>query len=276
MNINRKEFWMKSAGKNLYCLFEKPDNSKGTLIILFHGLTNSHINCPLISESADLLHSKGFSTLRFDYYGSGKSDGEFRNKTWKIMVQNTRDVLKYAKTKLNYSKIGIWGRSLGAILGATICDDPSIVASVFLSMTIHTNISFSRFFPKEKLVSLPIKGTAIVKGEAILDKKFYEETIYIDKLQKKHLSKAKNILIMQGTKDKTVYDPTWAKEIYDIVSKSKKLIYIKGADHAYTNYEVNTIKEGLKWFYKYSDNFFETFINNLAFFGQSLEYWRPF
>lgn len=276
MNIKRKEFWMKSAGNNLYCLFEKPYNSKDTLIILFHGLTNSHINCPLISESADLLHSKGFPTLRFDYYGSGKSDGEFRDKTWKIMVQNTRDALKYAKNKLNYSKIGIWGRSLGAILGATICDDPSIVASVFLSMTIHTNISFNRFFPKGKSLSLPIKGTAIVKGEPILGNRFYEETIYIDKLQKKHLSKAKNILIMQGTKDKTVYDPTWAKEIYDIVYKSKKLIYIEGADHAYTKYEVKAIREVLKWFEKYSNNNFHTFMKNLATFGQSLEYWRSF
>ncbi|OGK72721.1 hypothetical protein A2446_05280 [Candidatus Roizmanbacteria bacterium RIFOXYC2_FULL_38_9] len=222
--------------------------------MLLHGLTNSHIDCPLISESAELFHSKGFPTFRFDYYGSGKSDGEFKDKTWKVMVKNTKDVLKYAKTKLNYSKIGIWGRSLGAILGATISDDPSIIASVFLSMTIHTNLSFSRFFSKEKLVSLPIKGTAVVKGEPILDKRFYDETEYIDRLQEKHLSKARNILIVQGTKDKTVYDQTWAKEIYDIVNKSKKLIYIKGADHAYTNHEVRVIREGLKWFDKCSNN----------------------
>jgi len=204
MRINRKEFWIRSNDNNLYCLFERPDNPKNILIMLLHGLTNSHIDCPLISESAELFHSKGFPTFRFDYYGSGKSDGEFKDKTWKVMVKNTKDVLKYAKTKLNYSKIGIWGRSLGAILGATISDDPSIIASVFLSMTIHTNLSFSRFFSKEKLVSLPIKGTAVVKGEPILDKRFYDETEYIDRLQEKHLSKARNILIVQGTKDKTV------------------------------------------------------------------------
>lgn len=248
MIINKKEFWINSAGKNLYCLFEQPNNPKDSLIILLHGLTNSHINCPLISESTDLLFSKGFPTLRFDYYGSGKSDGEFRDKTWKIMVQNTRDALKYAKTKLNYSKIGIWGRSLGAILGATICDDPTVIASVFLSMTIHTNISFSNSFPKGNPISLPIIGTAKVKGEPFLQKLFYDETKWIDKLQKQHLSKSNNILIIQGTQDKTVYNPFWAKEIFNIVNKPKKLMYIKGANHAYSGYEKQTINEGVNWF----------------------------
>lgn len=250
MTIIKKEFFIKSTSKKLYCLFEKPDNSKNKLILLLHGLTNSHTNCPLISESAESLHLKGFPTFRFDYYGSGKSDGEFKDKTWEIMVQNTKDVLKYAKTKLKYSKIGIWGRSLGAILGATICDDPSVFASVFLSMTIHTNVSFSASFTKSQSFSSPIKGTAIVKGEPILERGFYEKTTWIDNLQKQHLSKAKNILIMQGTKDKTVYNPAWAKEIYDLVDEPKKLIYIKGANHAYTGYENKAIENGINWFTK--------------------------
>ncbi len=248
MIIAKNEFFIKSTGKSLYCLFEKPDNSKNELILLLHGLTNSHINCPLISESTESSHLKGFSTFRFDYFGSGKSDGEFKDKTWEIMVQNTIDALEYAKMKLKYSKIGIWGRSLGAILGAIICDDSSVFASVFLSMTIHTNISFSASFPKGQTFSSPIKGTAIVKGEPILEKGFYEKTTWIDKLQKQHLSKAKNILIMQGTEDKTVYNPAWAKEIYDLVNKPKKLIYIKGADHAYRGYEDKTIISGINWF----------------------------
>lgn len=250
MIIVKNEFFIKSAGKSLYCLFEKPDNSKNKLILLLHGLTNSHINCPLISESTESLHLKGFPTFRFDYFGSGKSDGEFKDKTWEIMVQNTIDVLEYVKTKLKYSKIGIWGRSLGAILGATICDDPSVFASVFLSMTIHTNISFSASFPKGQLFSLPIKGTVVVKGKPILHKRFYEKTKWIDRLQKQHLSKAKNILIMQGSEDKTVYNPAWAKEIYNLVNEPKKLIYIKDANHAYTGYENKAIENGTNWFTK--------------------------
>jgi len=199
MKLKRQEFFIQSADKRIYCLFEKPEKAKDKIILLLHGLTNNHINCPLISESTAALHEKGFPTFRFDYFGSGKSEGEFIDKTWEIMIQNTEDALKYIKTELKYSKIGIWGRSLGAILGATICDDPAIFACVFLSMTVHTHISFSASFPEKQRHSLPIKGTAIVKGKPILTRRFYDKTSWIDQLQKVHLSKAKNILIMQGT-----------------------------------------------------------------------------
>jgi len=179
MKVKKKEFYIQSSGKRIYCLFEKPEKAKDKIILLFHGLTNNLINCPLISESAEALHKKGFPTFRFDYFGSGKSEGVFIDKTWEIMVQNTRDALKYVKTELKCSKIGIWGRSLGAILGATICDDPAVFASVFLSMTIHTNISFSASFPDNQPVSLPIIGTAVVKGKPILTRHFYDIPLFI-------------------------------------------------------------------------------------------------
>jgi uncharacterized protein len=245
------ELYFKSNGKKLYGIWEIPKNTNKPVIILLHGLTNNHLNCPLIDDTAKALQKAGYPTFRFDYFGSGKSEGIFIDKTWHILVQNTRDALKYVKTQLKYPKIGIWGRSLGAIFGATICDNSSIFASVLISFTTHTNISLSASFPKNLSHSLPIIGTAKVKGKPILRKIFYKETKWIDKLQKKHLSKAKNILIIQGTQDKTIYDMNWAKEIYKTVNQSKKLIYVKGANHAYKGYEKETINAVVDWFEKY-------------------------
>jgi uncharacterized protein len=250
MKINKKEIWIQSAGEKLYCVLEEPKNPNNTIVILLHGLTNNHLNCPLIDDTAKALQGAGFSTFRFDYVGSGKSDGNFIDKTWHILVQNTKDVLEYVKTRYKYQKITIWGRSLGAMFGATICDDPSIYSSVLLSFTIHTNISLSSSFPIGKQFSLPIIGTAIVKGEPILHRQFYEETNWIDQLQKIHLTRAKNVLIIQGTEDKTIYNLAWAKEIYDLINEPKKLLYIKGANHAYKGYEQKVINEAVNWFGK--------------------------
>lgn len=253
MNIKRKEFWIKSDNKKIFCILEEPNKSNELLIILFHGLTNSYSTCPLIEDTSHLLQENGFSTLRFDYYGSGKSDGEFKDKTLRILVQNTKDIFNYSKSKLSYKKIGLWGRSFGAMLGATICDYPSIFVTVLISTTTHTHISLSSSFPKGQLYSLPIIGTAIVKGEPKLPKVFYEKTAWLDTLQEKHLEKAKNVLIIQGTEDKTVYDLNWASEIYNLVNEPKKLVYIKGANHAYQGYEDRVIKKALKWFYRFKN-----------------------
>ena len=245
--MRTKTVWFESQGKKLYGLLETPEKTEKPLILLLHGLTNSLTDCPLISEAAETLHRNGFPTFRFDYFGSGRSEGEFKDKTWKILVQNTRDALDFAK-RLGYRRIGLWGRSLGGILGAAICDDPSVFASVFISITTHTNISFVRFFPENKPYSLPIKGTGEIKGVPVLPQKFYQETKWIDRLQEKHLLRAKNLLIIQGTEDKTVYDINWAKEVFETVNEPKKLEYIAGADHAYRGYEKAVINKGLQWF----------------------------
>jgi len=237
-----------SAGHTLYGVFEKPEKNNGIPILLLHGLTNSMKDCPLINEAAIAFHKNGFPTFRFDYYGSGKSEGEFKEKTFMILYRNTVDGFEVLTKKLGYKKIGIWGRSLGAILGATISDNTHVFASVFISFTVHTHTSFSRFFKKGRPYSFPLKGTGKIKGTPILPYQYYEDTSQIDKLQVQHLSKAKNVLIIQGTADKTIYNHTWAKEIYRLVKGEKKLEYIKGADHAYRGYEKTVINKGIDWF----------------------------
>lgn len=251
MSIKSFRVQFKSKGHNISGLLDIQDKHKDTLIILLHGLTNSMKDCPLINEAQEALSARGFSTFRFDYYGSGLSEGEFKEKTFSIMVQNTRDALGYVTEKLHFKKVGIWGRSLGAILGATICDDKHITASVLISFCVHTDTSFSSFFAKDKPYSLPIKGTGEVKGESVLPYQFYKETTWVNQLQRNHLSRASNVLVIQGTEDKTVYDTHWAKEIYEMTQEPKKLIYVQGADHSYRGFESNVITEGLNWFEKH-------------------------
>ncbi|OGK37538.1 hypothetical protein A3F60_00205 [Candidatus Roizmanbacteria bacterium RIFCSPHIGHO2_12_FULL_39_8] len=248
--MKQKDFYITSLGRKLYGLYEEPEENNSHLIFLLHGLTNSLTDCPLIEEATEALHKKGFPTFRFDYFGSDKSEGQFKDKTFKILQRNTIDALRFAIKKLGYKRIGIWGRSLGAILGATIADHKNIFALVLISFCVHTDESFSRFFQKGKPSSLPIQGTGKIKGIPILPYQFYAETPWIDALQKKHLSKAKNILIMQGTKDKTVYNMNWAKEIYKLTNEPKKLFFVPGADHAYKGYEQIVIKKGSEWFFE--------------------------
>lgn len=238
-----------SRNKKLVGLFEIPEPSDKPVVMLLHGLTNSMVDCPLINEAAVALHENGFPTFRFDYYGSGKSPGKFSDKTFSILVKNTQDALKYISQ--HSEKVGIWGRSLGAILGSVICDDPQVYATVLLSTTVRTNESFSKLFDCDSDFSREIKGTGAIKGKPILSRKFYDEAKWIDELQKKHLSKAKNVLVIQGTKDKIISNLSWAKEVYSLTSKPKEILFIKDADHAYKGFEQEAVKKGLEWFIKF-------------------------
>lgn len=245
----KREVYFQSNDHTLFGLYECSKRNNGKIILLLHGFTNSHDTCPLINEAVGSFLSAGYTTFRFDYYGSGKSDGEFIDKTLKEFVQNTKDAFLFVKNELKYQKIGIWGRSFGAILAPMISWKKEVFASVLISGTAQTHISLSKYF-NEGEYSDPFKATGKIKGQPIVRRVFFEQSRWLDNLQKRGLNKSKNILVMQGTKDKTVYDMNWAKELYDLPKNPKILTYIRGADHTYKGYENKVINEGLRWFDK--------------------------
>ncbi len=247
----KRKIKFKSKNAILSGLFEKPNIHNGFLIILLHGLTNSMEDCPLINETNTSLINQNFATLRFDYFGSGKSPGLFKDKTFSILHQNTVSSIEFAQDNLKFKTIGLWGRSLGAILASTVCDDQSINATVLISSTIHTEESFSGFFQKDQKYSLPLKGTGIIKGEPVLPYDFFKETKWIDNLQRIHLAKASNVLVVQGTKDNIITNLNWTREIFSSIKGNKKLEFIKGADHKYSGYENIAVKKGIDWFEKH-------------------------
>ena len=128
----KKIIKFKSGGHTLFGVFETPKKNNGIPILLLHGLTNSMKDCPLINDASEALLKAGFPIFKFDYYGSGKSDGMYSDKLFSVLHQNTVDALDYVINKLKFKKIGLWGRSLGVILGSTVSDDPHVFASVII------------------------------------------------------------------------------------------------------------------------------------------------
>ncbi|MBN1168969.1 alpha/beta fold hydrolase [Candidatus Woesebacteria bacterium] len=252
--MKKQEIWINSDNHRLFLLLETPNNHKSELILLLHGLTNSLQDCPLIEDVAKKLHKNRFATLRFDYFGSGKSDGELKDKTLKILYKNTLDVLAFANNDIKFTSIGIWGRSVGGMLASSVCDHKSVSASVIVSSTVRSNESFGSLFDKRRLYSKPIQGSGEIKGKPVLTYEFYKQTTWFDNLQKKHLSQAKNTLVIQGTDDKIIHNSEWPKEIYSLIKGKKRLEMIEGADHTYKGYEDEVVKKAVNWFLESSKN----------------------
>jgi esterase/lipase len=239
-----------SLGKRLVGEIERPLKYNGRTVLLLHGLTNSMEDCPLINQANLFLLRKGYSTFRFDYFGSGESPGFFKNKTFKILYRNTLDAYNFIRDEIKHKDIGLWGRSLGAILASTICDREHVFATAIISSTMHTKESFSSFFPKKNTYSLPLRGTGAIKGEPVLPYDFYKETDWIDRMQRNHLANAKNVIVIQGTNDKIINNLNWTQEIYSTIKGNKKLELIEGADHSYKGLENQVIEKIVGWFDK--------------------------
>ena len=109
----------KSHGKQIVGMLHLPDAKKSPVIIVCHGFMGSHIGAWYsYVELARTLVKSGFSVLRFDFRGSGDSQGEFENQTIGVKLEDFDSALKFLTRfkSLNLNKVGVIGHSQGGVI----------------------------------------------------------------------------------------------------------------------------------------------------------------
>jgi dipeptidyl aminopeptidase/acylaminoacyl peptidase len=246
-----------SSGAKIKGLISFPEGIGERLpgIILCHGFTNSKTECPMIQSAADMLVESGFATLQFDFFGSGESDGIFRDKTVSIMIQNLEDAIPIflRHARVNPERIGIWGRSIGGSVALTQAEHPSVKAFCLASPLSN----FSGFFAKlnkdlnSEYVLMP---TSIehgnIKGPWEINQRFFSEFNFIDK-RIEHLARScvTPTCIFQGDSDDKVL-PADTREFLRKLNGPKQLVMVN-AGHDYKGAEEEVLIEMLAWFSNY-------------------------
>lgn len=89
---------------------EERQSAKMPVVIYMHG----NAGCRLEAEPyAQMLLPQGINLLAFDFSGCGKSEGEWVTLGWKER-KDLSAILSHLKGLGTVSKIGLWGRSMGA------------------------------------------------------------------------------------------------------------------------------------------------------------------
>lgn len=118
----KEHVWINSRNKRLSAMLHIPDSFKsGTpLVVCCHGFTGNKVGYNHITLNlANYLEERDFSVLRFDFLGSGDSEGNFATDTivsgWR---QDLINVLNWVKTKQEFyhSPIILYGHSLGGLV----------------------------------------------------------------------------------------------------------------------------------------------------------------
>lgn len=104
-------------------------------IMLLHGFTGTHIeDHRLFVQMANHAAAAGLAALRFDFYGSGNSDGEFEEMT---VLTETADAVAGMdwlgrQPGIDANRIGVVGLSLGGAVTALLAgQDARVKAAVF-------------------------------------------------------------------------------------------------------------------------------------------------
>ena len=107
----------------LAAVLQTPDNQKNyPLVILCHGFTGDKENL-LLTKLADELEARGIASIRFDFNGHGKSDGDFQDMTVLNEIEDAKKVYDCASKLPNVKCISIAGHSQGGVVTSMVAGE---------------------------------------------------------------------------------------------------------------------------------------------------------
>jgi len=228
---------------------------KASGIAMFHGFTGNRTEAHrLFIHVARALSDSGFVVLRFDFRGSGDSDGEFDDMTVPGEVSDAGEALNFlAKQRMvNKQKIGVIGLSMGGRVAAILTSKDKRVkfAVLYAAALSPLRESFLAMAGKEGLERLD-SGEAFKIGDGwYLKKSFFDrvdEPVPLDVMHKIKVP----VLLVHGDADQTVSieDSRKGYEVIRNLNSRNEFYVVKGGDHVFTDrkHEQEVIRKTLEW-----------------------------
>ena len=123
-------------------------------VILFHGFTGDKLEPHRIFlKLSRRLTANGMAVVRFDFSGSGESDGDFEEMTFGSEVFEAQEILKFVSylPTTDAERIGLLGLSMGGAVASIIAGkNPSTVKGLVLWAAADIPTMTSRHWGKEK------------------------------------------------------------------------------------------------------------------------------
>lgn len=246
----------KSQGMQVVGVLHMPDRRKGKVpaVVLFHGFTGTKVEPHRIFvKQARALARAGIAALRFDFRGSGDSEGEFSNMTLSGELKDARAALAFIRSRpgIDTSRIGVLGLSFGgAVASLLLGNDRDICAAALWAPVGHpSEMSQHRYTAK---VERQLKQMGCVDyGGSAVGKCFFDD---IGKHQpiKAIVKTRAPVLLIHGSEDQTV--PPKTTRDYEVALKKARCAVVRhvvpGADHTFNSlpWEVQVLALTLEWF----------------------------
>lgn len=242
----------RSKNKQIVGILHLPNRKKSPVIIMCHGFTGSKIGTAygLFVQAAREFCKKGFAVLRFDFRGSGDSEGKFEDQTIETEVEDTKSALGFVKKipTIDKNKIGIIGFSRG---GAVAIIAASMYKGIKCLVTWASVADFKPLWFKREIQKLKQEGYYFNhKGFKIT------KTLWQSDLKWNATKYAWKItvpfLILHGTLDRSV-PVTHARILFKNANEPKKLQLIKASNHLFfkSSHREQLINYTVDWFNKW-------------------------
>jgi uncharacterized protein len=216
-------------------------------VVMYHGFTGHHIESHLLFvKMARALAKAGIGSLRFDFRGSGNSEGKFSDMTVSGQIDDAMVALDFLSTQswVDDERIGILGLSLGGGIAAVVSGrDDRVKATVLLSAVARPYDDFAHLPPVDPVEE---ELSAMWTGSQFLED--LENFTPLEEIVKRKSA----IMVVHGTDD-TVLPCSRAEDYHKVLLANNiphKVMIVPQADHTYSKkvHEDRVIKASVNWF----------------------------
>lgn len=256
----REPIILSNDNQKIFGVIHRPINSElSPAIVMCHGLAGNKIGrYRSYVTAATELAKKGFTVLRFDFRGSGDSEGELHEMTVTGAVNDTLVALNYLKEDpfVDSDRIGLFGRSFGGAVALLAAGKFHQIRSIALWAPIFHAKEWEEKWKHMQTLQLSqeqIDEFKRVNGQ-LLGKPFWTELFAMD--IGKALGKIEGVplLHLHGEKD-TIVPMTHAAQYREKRGHAKGLtnfILLPTGDHDFSSAinQKTAIEETVAWFEK--------------------------
>ena len=237
----KNHVWITSRSGRLSAMVHQPDSFQpGTpVVVCSHGFTGNKVGYNhLTVHLASYLEKRGYAVVRFDFLGSGDSDGTFVADTfvsgWREDLTN---VLAWVKGQAEWegSPIFLYGHSLGGLVTLLHPADARIAGRMLFAPVTKAIENFRDVILGPELWSKALQGETIAN---FFEKAFSLGPQFVQDLVKNQYQPipiaaalATPLLIVHGTED-VVVPLAGSQELYEAYGGPKELAVTRFAHGA--------------------------------------------
>lgn len=213
-------------------------NKKYPGVVLYHGFTRNRMEPGfMFVRFSRLLMEHGIASIRFDFWGSGESNGAFDKMTLSGELEDADDILNYFRSRdeIDKDRVFLLGLSMGGtVAGYTAGMHNDDVRGLLL--WAPAGEMKNRLKEREEVIAKEaFKGNPLDMGGLVVGMQFIEDVKSLNILD----TTAKysgDALIIHGTEDKSV-PPKVSKNYSEIFGSRASLKFIEGANHTFQGSE---------------------------------------
>lgn len=232
--MTEERFTFQNKNKALLAgVLHLPKKKTTKCVVLCHGFTGTKEHWRSFGHA---FEAAGIAAFRFDFTGSGESEGNFAKTGYAVEVADLESAIDLMGKK-GFKAIGVMGHSFGGgVVVLASAMDKRIKAVIATAPTV---------FPKGEMLAKYAKNAANVT----MDESFFEDVKEVDIISAAK-KRAVPLFIITGTADDVVPCEE-SKELFEAAKEPKELKLIGGADHDFAGHGEELVETAVTWMKKH-------------------------